>query len=278
MISIDGTSQRPDGSLIEWRLENARPEQGNRILLIAHGSGCSPARSSSNINLLAGAATGFATLTIEKYGVSAGVAASNPSSDCTEAYFSNHTVSQRVADARQVLADLATREVWNGELYLFGGSEGGAVVSILSHEEPETDAVVVFSTGTGLTMAEFFPMVVPPPVAAQMQVVFDQARSSPEAEGVSGGNSLKWWADILDRRLSDDLLLSDVPILLVHGVDDKSAPVAAARATREAFASAGQSERLTYWELDDRNHAMIDASGNSHMGDVLTGVVNWIEQ
>ncbi|MEM9738667.1 MAG: hypothetical protein AAF829_02280 [Pseudomonadota bacterium] len=275
---FDGISKRSDGSIIEWRLENARPEASNKILLIAQGSGCAPARSSANVDLLANIATGFATLTIEKYGVSVDDAPANSSEDCTETYFMNHTVSQRVADARTVLADLAEDGLWNGALYLFGGSEGGAVVSILSQAETETDAVAVFSTGTGLTMAEFFPMVVPPPVAARMQDIFDAVRANPDAEGIAGGNSYRWWADILDRRLSDDLLQSTAPILLVHGVNDRSAPVASARSTRDAFATAAQSSRLTYWELEDRDHAMIDQNGQSHMADVLRDVVEWLEQ
>ena len=36
---------------------------------------------------------------------------------------------------------------------LFGGSEGGDVVSILSHRILETDAVIVFSTGTGVPLS-----------------------------------------------------------------------------------------------------------------------------
>jgi len=256
----------------------ADTRRANKILLIAQGSGCAPAHTSANIRMLSDAAEGFAILTIEKYGVEQADAPENPVESCSEAYFANHTVSQRVANARTVLAELGTRGLWDGTLVLFGGSEGGAVVSILSHEEPETDAVVVFSTGTGLTMAEFFPMVVPPPVAAQMNAVFEQARSNPEAREVVGGNSFKWWADILDRRLSNDLLKSSVPVLLVQGETDRSAPVEAARATWAAFAEANEDARLTYWELSDRDHQMRAQDGQSYMQEVLNRVAVWIEE
>jgi pimeloyl-ACP methyl ester carboxylesterase len=273
---ITGLSARTDGSRITWSLMDADARRANKILLIAQGSGCAPAHTNANIRMLSDAAEGFAVLTIEKYGVEQTDAPENPVESCSEAYFANHTVSQRVADARTVLAELGTRGLWDGTLVLFGGSEGGAVVSILSHEEPETDAVVVFSTGTGLTMAEFFPMVVPPPVAGQMNGVFAQARSNPESAEVAGGNSFKWWADILDRRLSDDLLKSSVPVLLVHGENDMSAPVEAARATLAAFVAANEEARLTYWELSDRDHHMLAPDGQSHMQDVLDRVADWI--
>ena len=275
---ITGLSARTDGSRIAWRLMDADAERANKILLIAQGSGCAPAHTNANIQMLADAAERFAILTIEKYGVEPTDAPENSNQTCSDAYFANHTVSQRVADARTVLAELKARGLWDGTLVLFGGSEGGAVVSILSHAEPETDAVVVFSTGTGLTMAEFFPMVVPPPVAAQMNAVFEQARSNPEAHEVVGGNSFRWWADILDRRLSDDLLKSSVPVLLVHGENDRSAPIEAARATRAAFVAANEEARLTYWELNNRDHQMLAPDGQSHMQDVLNRVAVWIEE
>lgn len=273
---VTGVAARADGSGIQWSLKEAKPWEANQILLVAQGSGCAPAHTNANIQMLSDAAPGFAILAIEMYGVARTDAPENPSESCPDAYFANHTVSQRVADARAVLADLSAQGLWDGSLVLFGGCEGGAVLSILSHAEPETEAVVVFSSGTGLTMVEFFPMIVPPPVAAQLNVVFEQARANPQASEVVGGNSFKWWADILDRRLSDDLLKSSVPVLIVHGVNDRSAPVEAARATRAAFVSANQDARLTYWELIDRDHQMMAPDGQSHMQEVLNRVAVWI--
>ncbi|MEO1787168.1 MAG: alpha/beta hydrolase [Pseudomonadota bacterium] len=273
---IVGVTLRADASPINWTLEPATSGRTEKILLVSQGSGCAPARSSVNVEMISALAVDFATLTIEKYGVKPSDAPSDPSNDCSTAYFENHTVSQRVMDAKMVLADLDRRGQLPYDLALFGGSEGGAVVSILAHEVPEARAVVVLSTGTGLTMSEFFPMVVPPPVAAQMEVVFEAARANPESTEIAGGNSYKWWADVLDRRLSDDLLKSTVPILIVHGEKDRSAPVLSARAARDAFSEAGESERLTYWEFEGFDHQMVDGDGVSHMGDVLADVVSWL--
>lgn len=271
-----GETDRSDGSTIHWELRRASSRTPLPILLPAQGSGCAPARSSSNIALLESVLPGFAVLTIEKYGVDPEAVPEDPIEGCSDAYYASHTVTRGVQDAELVLEDLRSQSLWDGRLVLFGGSEGGAVVSILSHELNDVDAVVVFSTSTGLTMRESLPMVVPPSVAKRLSDVFAEARANPESSRVFGGNSLKWWADILDRRLSDDLLKSSVPVLLVHGENDSHSPVAAARATRDAFAEAGEGDRLSYWELADRDHQMRDASGKSHFDDVLSKVADWI--
>jgi len=274
--TVSDTTMRADGSPIHWQLAQFATEASKPVLLVAQGSGCAPARRNANVATLATKLPEFAVLTIEKYGVDPAVEPAEPVNDCSADYHANHTVTQRVEDAQRVLQSLRDRVLWDGRLVLFGGSEGGAVVSILAHESSEVDATVVFSTGTGLTIAEFLPAVLPPPVVAMMTAVFDQARANPQSSDVVGGNALKWWADILDRRLADDLLASSAPILLVHGVNDREAPVAAARATRDAFAEAGQAERLTYWELSDRDHQMRDGQGVSHLDAVLSDVAEWL--
>ena len=273
---IDSTTLRTDGTKIHWSLSGNNFHRKNKVLLIAQGSGCAPARTSQSVSMMAKLAPEFSVLTIEKYGVKLSATDATLEAICSEEFFNNHTISQSVLDAQSVFDDIDKRGLWNGKAALFGGSEGGAVVSILSHVLPETNAVVVFSTGTGLTMAEFFPMVVPPDFANEMSLIFEEIRLNPAATGMAAGNSYEWWRDILDRRLSDDLLKSNIPILLVHGQNDKSAPVEAARATQEAFISAGKRQQLTYWEMKDRDHQMNDPQGNSHMQTVLTDVIDWI--
>ncbi|MDW6005464.1 alpha/beta hydrolase [Vibrio mangrovi] len=273
---LTATTARGDGTFIHWQLNAISSDTSQPLLLVAQGSGCLPTRANKNIELLRRVLPEYAILTIEKYGVNPEVIPKDPMNSCSSEFYANHTVTRRVEDARLVLHDLQARNLWHGNLILFGGSEGGAVVSILSHEIDAVDAVVVFSTGTGMTMAEFFPQIVPPPVAKQMQAVFEQARANPMSQEIVGGNSLRWWADILDRRLSDDLLKSSVPVLLIHGENDRHAPVAAARATQSAFAFAGESEHLTYWELPHRDHQMRDEEGKSHLETVFDQVAAWI--
>ena len=270
-----GESLRHDGSTIYWSLSSSNTDHPKGILLIAQGSGCASALTSSNVQQLMSKTTDLSVLIIEKYGVKPDDAPNNPMEDCSDTFFEHHTVSQRVDDAVSVLDQLSDDGDWNGKLALFGGSEGGAVVSILSHKVEETDAVIVFSTGTGTPLSEMILQIIPPTAVPETREQFTHIRANPQSTEKWGGNTFKWWADIMDTQLSDELLISKAPVLIVHGVLDKNAPVSSARATKSAFLKANDT-RLTYWELDDRGHQMKDAQGISHMSSVLDDVSNWI--
>lgn len=272
---LSGTSIRADGSTIHWHLDNVSGERPEALVLVAQGSGCASTLTNPNIELLASKFADLTILTIEKYGVEPWDAPADPIENCSTAYYANNTISQRVDDAEQVLAELHAQGIWNGDLALFGGSSGGPVVAMLGARLPETDAIVVFSAGAGLTLAESLPEVVPPPVAAAIQEQFDRIRQEPDSLEVMSGNSFRWWADIMDHRPVDDLLAASAPVLLVHGTLDESSPVASARATRNAFNAAGD-DRLTYCELQGLDHQMVDTSGTSQMSRVLDSVADWI--
>ncbi len=270
-------TMRTDGSIIHWTLTSAvtRPAQG--VLLIAQGSGCSPALSSPNVQLLIEKVPNLHVLTIEKYGVRPNDPANRSRDKCPDAYSRNHTISQRVDDAMIVLKKLRSEGGLTDKLGLFGGSEGGAVVSILSRKIPEADAVVVFSTGTGIPLSK---MILPPEYAEfkdEFEKEFSLIRANPNSHKIWSGNSYKWWADVMDRKLSDDLLASKAPILIVRGILDKTTPISADHATKAAFDAANDT-RLTYWELEDRGHHMKDSEGVSHMSDVLEDVSDWISE
>jgi len=270
-------TMRENGSVIHWSLTSAITKPAQGVLLIAQGSGCSPALSSPNVQLLIEKTPSLNVLTIEKYGVRPSDSAKRSPDKCPEAYSRNHTISQRVDDAVIVLKELRGSGALTGKLVLFGGSEGGAVVSILSRKIPEVDAVVVFSTGTGIPLSK---MILPPESAEfkdEFEKEFALIRANPNSHKMWSGNSYKWWADAMDRRLSDDLLASKAPILLVRGTLDKTTPISADHATKAAFEEVNDT-RLTYWELEDRGHQMRDSNGVSHMTDVLDNVSNWISE
>ncbi len=272
-----GESIRDDGSRIYWSLTSPSTGASKGILYVAQGSGCAPASTSTNVQMLLAKTTKLSVLTVEKYGVNPDDNPSNPMQECSDMFFAHHTISQRVADVTTVLGQLSKAGNWNGDLALFGGSEGGAVVSILSHEIKETDAVVVFSTGTGTPLSEMILQIILPSAVKETGEQFIHMRANPQSLEKWSGNTFKWWVDIMDTRLSDALLMSNSPILIVHGVLDTNAPVSSARATKAAFVDAGDG-RLTYWELDDRGHQMKDSEGTSHMSSALDDVSDWITE
>lgn len=273
--SLHGTMTRPDGVNIDWYLDRQAQSAHQGILVIAQGSGCGSVRSNRNVEAAKSLLPDFAVITVEKYGVSPGDVPKGPE-DCSKLFFAHHTVTQRVSDYRAVIDQVKAMSWWNGKLVLFGGSEGGAVVQILA-AEVNADAAVIFSSATGIHFRDAFIQVLPPEMAAQAPAELEKARRNPLSAEVWGGNSYRWWADIIDRPLWEDALKARGALLVVQGRRDRSNPVSSARAFRDIFAARHQCN-LTYWEYEDYDHAMVDTSGTSHLPEVLSRISDWIRR
>lgn len=265
------TLKRSDGSNIDWYLDRQHPSDRQGILVIAQGSGCGSVENNRNVEMAKGLRPDFAVLTVEKYGVEPGDIQEGPD-DCSPAFWAKHTISQRVRDYRAVIDALKTERWWNGQLVLFGGSEGGAVVQILA-ADVNSNATVIFSSATGIPFRDAFVQTLPAGMAAEAQAQIENALRDPLSTARWGGNSYRWWADIADRPLWQDALKASGFLLVVQGVRDKSNPISSARAFREAFAAR---TNLTYWEYEDYDHAMIDSARISHLTQVFSRISNWL--
>lgn len=252
--------------------QQAGPKQG--ILIIAQGPGCLAATKNPNIARAKRLLPDFAVVTVEKYAVRPHDVPKDPMGGCSAAFYAHHTVSQRVGDYQRVLSEQEVLRWWDGRLVLFGGSEGGAAVSMLAPRVRPT-AVVVFSTAPGRSFRETFRLSVPPAVAAEAESEFVKIAANPLSSKLWGGNSYRWWADILDHDLTADLLAVGAPILLVHGERDRSGPVQIARRVRDDFRRTGHCN-LTYWEMAGYDHEMRDAAGASHIDEVLQRISGWL--
>ncbi|MES2341373.1 MAG: hypothetical protein V4597_06820 [Pseudomonadota bacterium] len=271
-----GQTARPDGSLIDWSLDRRAGGAKQGLLLLAQGSGCESVLDNANIERGKGLLPDFAVLTVEKYGVAPHSKPAATQDGCSPTFYAHHTISQRVEDYQRVLALVEREPWWNGQLVLFGGSEGGAAVTLLA-PRVHPSATVIFSTGPGQTFRQTFKLAVPPPVWAEAEAVFARVEAAPESAEVWGGNSYRWWADILDHDLLADLLAVETPILIVHGENDRSAPVASARAARDGIRKADRCN-LTYWEFPGYDHQMRDASGGGHIEEVLGRISGWLRR
>lgn len=265
------TLKRSDGSSIDWYLDRQHPSDHQGILVIAQGSGCGSVENNRNVDVAKGLRPDFAVLTVEKYGVEPGAIQKGPD-DCSSTFWAKHTISQRVRDYRTVLSALKTERWWNGQLVLFGGSEGGAVVQILA-ADVNANATVIFSSATGIPFRDAFVQTLPAGMAVEAKAQLDKALRNPLSTARWGGNSYRWWADIADRPLWQDALKASGVLLVVQGARDKSNPVSSARAFRDAFAAR---TNLTYWEYEDYDHAMVDSAGTSHLTQVFLRISNWL--
>ena len=269
------TLDRSNGSEIVYHLgPGGTTKRG--ALLVLQGSGCEPVIEREWLRPeTAILAPDHTYVAIEKYGVIPNSSTSSYVDGCSPDYWERNTLQQRVFDALQVIAHLRSSEWWNRELVIYGGSEGGAVAALLSPLVPETKAVVIVSSGIGVSVADLIKSAVPPPVAAKIPGIVVDARANPTGSKRFGGESYRWWADAADIVPARALLETTAPVLLIHGARDQFAPVSTARATRDLFASRGKAN-LTYWEYEDFDHHLKDVRGLEHWTEVLRRAADWL--
>jgi hypothetical protein len=270
-----GEARRADGSAIRWTLD--RPDGGGKagLVVLAQGSGCLAAMQSGAMRQARAAFANLAALTVEKYGVAQDDAPTAPdNADCPKAFRDNHTLSQRVADYRQVVESLRGASWWNGALVLFGGSEGGLAMAMLA-AEVDADAAILISTGGGVPFGQMVRGSIPEEGRPSADAAFEKARRNPESSELWAGHSLRFWADAIDRRAADDMLRADAGFLLIQGGRDVSGAPDAARAVNDLFAGPGRCN-LTYWEFPGYDHGLNDRDGNERLSDVLAQSGAWL--
>lgn len=266
--------ERPDGSAIHHYLEPPAGAARRPALIMLQGSGCNSVGRNGRIAWMAPRlAPRHILVRIEKYGVAPGADGEN----CSAEFWRGNTLHQRVLDVVQLVAALRRERWWNGELVLFGGSEGGAVAAMAAPLIPEVRAVIVWSSGIGQPVGEMIRSVLPPPMQQEAPRIFEEARDNPTGGRQWGGASYRWWADAVDLVPARSLVQARAPILLVHGGRDRSEPVASARATDELMRAAGR-PHFTYREYPDYDHFMVDSAGVDHRAEVVAEIAEWLRR
>lgn len=258
---------REDGSDLSLLLERPSGESGFPIILFIDGSGCGGAsrdefRAFTRLpEWLDGS---VATLVVEKPGVEA----TADGSQCSETFAKYYSVDRRVFDhlrAFQYLRRHAPR--WNGEVYLLGWSEGALIGVSVSAYTPEVKRAVFGGLGGGISMARQFEdyMICSPDrtesredCIGNLRAQFDEIRSNPTPDEtwLGADNSYRVWAtrlDVVEFNLIRDF---GIPILIVHGSEDRdSIPVEAARELVRLLETEGEVD-FEYWEVPEMGHAL----------------------
>jgi len=268
------TLERTDGSSIHYYLDPPTGAARRPVLIMLQGSGCESVARNARIGWMAPRlAPRHVLIRLEKYGVAPGADGEN----CSDAFWRGNTLQQRVLDLVQLVAGLRRERWWNGELVLFGGSEGGAVAAMAAPLVPEVRAVVIWSSGIGLPVGEMIRGVLPPQMQEEAPRIFQEARDNPTGGRQWGGASYRWWADAVDLVPARSLIQTRAPVLLVHGGRDQSAPVASARATDALMRAAGRSN-FTYREYPDYDHFMVDSTSVDRRTEVIAEIAEWLRR
>lgn len=246
------------------------------LLVLAQGSGCLPSGRSDSLAAVRAAFADYAALTVEKRGVDPLDQPADAFLACGDDFAARHSVGDWVDDFAAVVAHVRGAPWWNGQLVLFGGSEGGLAMARLA-PIVAADAAILLSTGGGLSFGDAILMGLPPEGQASVGAQFDAIRAAPESSQLFAGSSFRFWADSMDRRVVDDMVAGATRFLLLQGDRDQAGTVAAARAAAEVFRQVGNC-RLSYRELADLDHGLARSDGQSELLPTLAMAAAWTQR
>jgi pimeloyl-ACP methyl ester carboxylesterase len=149
----------------------------------------------------------------------------------------------------------------HGEVSLLGVSEGGDIAAELAQIQPAVRRLAVIGSG-GLPFRAVGRLL----DARQGGITFERTFAHVDADPTNTaqkalGYSHLYWSSVLDRDPWPVYLSLRMPILMIHGEQDDSVPVEAARALEHRFAATGRT-----------NFKLVVVPGASHV--LTVGGVN----
>ncbi|MEO1324460.1 MAG: alpha/beta hydrolase [Pseudomonadota bacterium] len=261
-----GITLAADGREISFYLDKPIGETVP-LLVVIDGSGCSGQLRPGLKGLFRPPFEGhrpFARLAVEKPGVQA---ADANVENCSQDFLKHYSMNDRVLDHLRVFQHLSYHaDWWNGELYIWGWSDGGDIAAQIVAYYPKVTRALLGAMGGGYSMAEHFTEFWVCPFELEQQKVelcvaemhskFRAITDNPTWKKTWSGpdNSYKAWASRLDVRLSNLLRDNTTPILIIHGAEDfDQTPVESARKLVTNLIGAGN-ESFSYWEVAEMGH------------------------
>lgn len=246
-----------------------RPAGGEKVplLILVDGSGCvGQLRPGMRYDYRPGPERPkrYARLTVEKPGVEH---EADHAAACSDDFLKYYTIDNRVIDHLRVLQHLrATADWWNGEVLIWGWSDGGDIAVQLTAYYPSVTRAVLGAMGGGYTMAEHFENFWACPeeelgderaaCLEDLRAQFQAMEDDPTWKKTWSGNDNSWrvWPSRLRSRASVLLKDNTVPVLIVHGeLDRENTPVESARKLVADLEAAGNTA-FTYWEVPGMKH------------------------
>lgn len=258
------------------------------LVLTIDGSGCVSSRRkdfAANFFPVTGrSGRAVATLAVEKPGVEPGA---GWGSNCSETFLRYYSIDQRVLDHLRAIQHLRKHASWwNGEIYLYGWSDGGMIGAHVAAYTPEVKRAVLGGTGGGMPMtAQFENYFLCAPdrtkdrdaCLAEVRKQFQEIRDNPAPLKTWSGedNSYRTWATRLDAVEYNIIKDLKIPVLIAHGALDRdSTPVESARELMRLLKADGETH-VEYWEIPSMDHGIGDVEP-VRREKLLSAMYNWL--
>lgn len=269
------TSTRVDGSPLQILVSRPSATGKMPIVLAIDGSLCIPSRLSEYMGRLSPEASGlgaYALVTVEKPEPTQpamdadGSYSIGPDFRCTETFKKYYSIDQRVLDHLRAIQYLRRHaDWWDGRLFLWGFSDGARIASRVGALTPETQRMVLGGLGGGMSMAtEFEDFHICPKERTKdrdaclkdLRAQFKEIRDNPTRLKTWNGDSNTWaaWASRLDGVEANTLKDVSFPVLVFHGTEDNSVPVASARLLAKQLEASGS--HFVYREIAGMGHGL----------------------
>ncbi len=281
------TARKDSDTDIKMQLIKSSAEPQS-VLLFIQDSKC---KSSAKqfFELTHSVASNFTRLYVEKIGETD---AQEKHHQCSEKFLSNSSIDQRISDYQQVLTYLRTSASWwDKDLYIIGEAQGGLIAGLIASTTPETNKLAIISFGGGMTMAEAWIAALTKTMQKngrttaqidEMQLRSKQffkdsiAESTSKAE-LANNVTYKWWASVVDVRLSDTLVELDIPIFIAHGTEDAKIPVESAQQVYDLFSTL-EMDNLFYTEYPGtiKKINLCHSNSENQTTPAYTDALNWL--
>ncbi|MDF2563874.1 MAG: alpha/beta hydrolase [Massilibacillus sp.] len=195
--------------------------------------------------------------------------------------FEHYTLEERVSSAVLVIDTFLEKHQYNN-VYLMGVSEGGQILPMVYNNlrtKNKIAKLVVLGSG-GLSQYEEFKILqkstlpMPQPyreLLMEADNVMEAIRSNQDVHDKwYAGYPYKHWAGFFPYHPLDDFVKINVPIFLMQGTKDTSAPIESSRAFAAEFKRLGKNN-LTYVENKNEDHRF-----NGNFKAILKKIEYWL--
>jgi pimeloyl-ACP methyl ester carboxylesterase len=195
--------------------------------------------------------------------------------------FDHYTLEERVSSAELVIDTFLENHEYN-QVYLMGASEGAQILPMVYNNlrtKSKIAKLVVLGSG-GLSQYDEFKVLqkstlpMPKPyreMLMEADSVMEAIRSNQDVHDKwYAGFPYKRWAGFFPYRPLDDFVKINIPIFLLQGTKDTSAPIESSRVFQAEFQKLGK-HNLTYVEYQNGDHRL-----NGNFKAALKKIEHWL--